>query len=986
MATIVLSNLAHISDYESELFSELMGSLRGYGHRVFLWSTVPKKRFEPYFLPMRWRIAELEQFYPMDRLDGSSVLREIDQEKWNARISVLAKQGVRPFRAGRELEILSAVTEYLLDELQPDLFLAWNPLCPHFGVAHDACQARGIPSLLFERAFYPDTWFAEEGGLVGHSRLAGASLEQMLSGRESAPFRESGRDYLEGKPFGELERYAQHRGSVTRERLFLGDLSEGRPRVVFFPPDDLSLGFFPTDHDDRRRHLPGFDNSFDAARALAAANASGTTIFKPHPSFLEWQFKQDDSPLVSLNHGYDELIAWADVVATTGSGLAFMALAEGKPVIQMGHSALTGKDIVTESLYSKDIAEALGVALSQEEKGNQRENFETLVGYTLTESVVSHPRASRSYRRPVDVAKDWHERFLADKVRAYGDLRELEVTARLLGVEPEEGEDAQDGGETESSEPEAVFPTSSTPMSIERDLHAIEELLEREREAEVVVDFDYTLFESNSTELYLDTVAPQWVGFLLGKIVHSLRLGRLFAPAERAAEMQDQLRVFLVTLFLPWTFFLWRRRAPRLARDLINRRLVAALRAGGCKRITVVSNGFGLLIRPLLRGLEIDVERFLASSMVPGLRNVAVKGKCFALRQAWPNIDFQRMVFVTDSAADADVLREARYPYLIRWPFEEFKAYRLTYFPFRYTAEGKYRGESVVRRHRFGEDLAVILLSYQAFLGGLGGVPLDPASIFWNLWTLFALFLSFHCIYEIGYHENDFKGALREDRPRVNSAALKFAEYPIAREAWRWAAVFGVLAFVPGLLSVAAREAPGAWLVSTIRFSESGSAIAPGLLFVSSLGLWAGILVGTRAVFCLHNHLPVSWRTTTFAVLQSLKLGAFAVFFQLTALGLALIGAQVFRHLTNYVVYRQAGNRRAFPNQLHRLQVFFLLAGLLFLLRPSLLGLGHPQFWLITAWCIFMAAAERYRPRVTGRAVVVRGLAHDLRRLVGRLP
>ena len=982
MATVVLSNLAHVSDYEAKFFRELMDTLRDRGHRVFLWSAVPKSVLDDNVLPMRWRIADLERFYPVEDLDAEKVMAEIDGEKWRARIDMLAKQGSRPFPRGRDLEILAAVTQYVIDQLQPDLFLAWNPLCPHFGVAHDLCLARGIPSLLMERAFFPDTWFVEDGGLVGHSQLAGLSLEEMLSGRDGQPFRRLGRDYLESSPFAALDRYAQRKESPIVERLFSGDLSEAHPRIAFFPPDDLSLGFFPVDHEDRRRHLPGFESSFEAAKALAAANPGGTTLFKPHPSFLEWRFEASDSPLVVLNHSYNDLIAWADIVATTGSGLAFSALAAGKPVLEMGRSALTGKGITYEALHVDEVGSAVAAARAGEGASRRRENFESFVGFALAESVVSHPQASRSYLRPAAVAEQLHERFLRGRDHPQMGLREAEVVARIRHTELEESEE---GEELETSEPIPLFPTSSSEMDIEQDMRSIGEELRSAPEFEAVVDFDYTLLQSNSTELYLDTVTPQWLGFLIGKAIKSLRLDRLLSRGSDASVAYDQLRVFFVTLLFPWTLLLWRRRAPRLAEQFANRRLIAGLKAGGCEQVTVISNGFRFVIRPLLGKLGIEVKRLIASGPVPGWRNLAAEGKRVALEREVPGIDLRRVLFVTDSVSDAALLAAAGKAYLIKWPCEEFKAYRLTYVPFRYTAEGKYRGEGVVKRHRFGEDLVVILLAYQAFLGGLGWLPLVPEVLLWNLWTFLALFLSFHSVYEIGYYENDFKAALREDRPQVNPAVRAFGDYPIARMGWFWGAALGCLAFVPGLFSSAASTAPDSWLVGLLRTSGEGADSPRALVFLLSIAVWTAVLLATRGIFRIHNRLPVSWRTSSFAVLQGAKLTAFAAFFQLTVLGAALIVAQVMRHLSNYVVYRQSGNRHTFARQLHRLQVFGVLAGLLFLVQPTLVGLEHPQVWMITGWCLVMAAEERYTPRVIGRHwVIPRGVAQDLLRLMSR--
>ena len=288
------------------------------------------------------------------------------------------------------------------------------------------------------------------------------------------------------------------------------------------------------------------------------------------------------------------------------------------------------------------------------------------------------------------------------------------------------------------------------------------------------------------------------------------------------------------------------------------------------------------------------------------------KGKSERSCERFPGVNLRTVLFVTDSRSDSDLLEAAGRPYLIQWPCEEFKAYRNTYFPFRYTAEGKYRGEGVVRRHRFGEDLIVLVLAYQAFVGGMGGVPVVPEILLWNLWMLLSLFFSFHSVYEIGYYENDFKASLLEEKPNVNSAVRAFRDYPIGRMGWLYGVLFSVLAFLPGCFFEVARAGPDSWIYS-LMLDSGGNLISPAIdVFCISIAAWVGVLIATRGIFRIHNRLPVSWRTSTFALLQGLKLMAFSVFFQLTFLGSALIFSQILRHLSNYIVYRQAGNRRNF--------------------------------------------------------------------------
>jgi len=383
MGTILITNLAPIDTTARNMFAALFAACEEAGQACAFWSCILEPSHARYALPMHWDLGRWEELFAPEALAPyRTETPVVDAAVWLARVERLCKQSV-PHGARRPLfETLYAVSRAVLDRIKPEMLLSWNTLCPHTGVLADLCRARGIPVRLLERGPLPATWYFEAGGLLGHGELTDVPLECLVADPDREALARRGREALAAFRFDTFTLYPQQHRTPLFEALAATPVHG--PKIAFFPPDDTSLGFTPSDHADRRTSLPGYASSFTAATALARANADGQTLFKPHPSFRDETFpERDPSGLIVTEEDFRRCIDWADIVATTGSGLQLVALAAGKPVIAMGRDYMGGKGIVFEARQEEDIEPALAAAGREGLSPGRRERFLVLLGYLL---------------------------------------------------------------------------------------------------------------------------------------------------------------------------------------------------------------------------------------------------------------------------------------------------------------------------------------------------------------------------------------------------------------------------------------------------------------------------------------------------------------------------------------------------------------------------------------------------------------------------
>ncbi len=908
MGRVLISNLAPLKEDDLTFFRSLIDSLETFGFNIIFWSGPYHRGFSKYYVPLDWNIANWKTHLKFDEDDFKLGQKFIeDPNKWIARIQLLAKQDLSEFTVEELYKFLVSFGYKILSEVKPDVFLIWNTLCPHAGIAGEIARKIGIKCLLLERGNFPKTWFLEEGGLIGHSVLSSKRLKELVKPWEYHGFEIVGRNYLNSWNRNEIPKYRQN--PLDDEASTILKLGISCKKMVFFPPDDLSLGFIPFDGRDREKHLPGFKNSYEAAKALATRFV-GITIFKPHPSFENWDLISiPEIQFFVLNVDYRELVDWADIIATTGSGLQFYALSRGKPVINMANDIISNKEIVFEAKQESEIDKVLEEVEAFNAPEERLRNLNIFLGFLLTRYLISLENSTDCFRKPVHGAQ-----FIIDRIgsakeapfrfKDYQKLRANIVSPELLKKFK--------GQYEEDHQPDY----GKGIRSFSRNHLLLRDELESAGENDLIlVDFDHTLFLNNSTEWFLEKSWPKSIVFFL------TRFGDYICKKSglKSEKWRDYIRVHLVAILTPWNLLTWSFMAKRTAMQFANPVLTDYLeKAKG--RVFVVSNGFSFVINPLLKWI-IPAAELVAGKFLQDRKSVCVQGKVKALQERMPNLDLVECIFITDSISDRQLLEVSKRSFLLEWGDEKFKAFKNFYFPFRYYAEAKYPGRNFVIRQLFGEDYLLLLLAY---------------SLDWRLFGAISfLFLSLMSIYEIGYFWNDFKTEAKEKNPRISREARQFLNYPFSPRAYIFSGVSACIGLYIG----------GFWNV------------AAGLS-------WIGVLLSVLVSFRLFNSLSAIRRKYLFPILHSLKSFGYVSLFSLNPIGFPLLLSQLITQLTIYNIYRHKGDISLFGRQRYRLFIFPLL-----LMVFSFQG-DHLYRWkeyavysgLALIWLGYRAITEKFGP------------------------
>ncbi|WP_419898894.1 hypothetical protein [Roseomonas sp. USHLN139] len=442
--------------------------------------------------------------------------------------------------------------------------------------------------------------------------------------------------------------------------------------------------------------------------------------------------------------------------------------------------------------------------------------------------------------------------------------------------------------------------------------------------APVFIDFDHTLLGGNSTELYILSCRPHWMAATIDFLVRDLVPWRL-TGLPHWFRLRDYVCCLLLMLLMPWTVPAWRRQAPALFAAQASRSVAAALAPIDAARCVIVSFGMAWLIRPMLRGSRWEGAALLATPLKPGRRAFS-RGKLALLQEAYGRDAVAESTAISDSLDDRDLLLAARQGILIRPQGEAVAAAERRYFPLRYSIRAKYGLLHMLDKVLL-VDFAILLL----------GTSRDLDDLMRHAISIPFLLLSLHCVYEMGYFENDMVAAKREAKPTLSQEAARFRDYPIQPAGWIWAIGLGVV----GCLTAA------------LTRSTSSLELLPAIT------AWVILMVLLRLAFHFYNQQPVQGRLPLYAVLQMMKY--LPVFFLIhpTMMGVLLALSQVAMMWIVYIVYRSGGDHKTLPKEMIRALFWAVGAGLLattgrYSLWGSLLPVG-----LIAAWCVLRLVKPR---------------------------
>lgn len=218
---------------------------------------------------------------------------------------------------------------------------------------------------------------------------------------------------------------------------------------------------------------------------------------------------------------------------------------------------------------------------------------------------------------------------------------------------------------------------------------AIDRILEADRNTSVILDFDETLLLRNSTAEYLNSLRPRLLGLILISIIKIIRPWTWLPKPFKGYKTKDWFLVIIPTLLLPWTLFLWRKKAKKIARNQGNLELIAAVNNNSNCPVIFASLGFKFIINPILQHLPLKCLESNQSYRLIGCRfwkgaKDRNMGKLLMLQQEFSDSAIASSVLVTDSEDDLPLLKVVKYPCLVVWssakyinPFQDFWLYSL---------------------------------------------------------------------------------------------------------------------------------------------------------------------------------------------------------------------------------------------------------------------------------------------------------------------
>ena len=270
------------------------------------------------------------------------------------------------------------------------------------------------------------------------------------------------------------------------------------------------------------------------------------------------------------------------------------------------------------------------------------------------------------------------------------------------------------------------------------------------------------------------------------------------------------------------------------------------------------------------------------------------------------------------------------------------------YLPFAYLEKVKRQNENYTLKIIFGDDVPVLLLAFSfpainSFLHGIG---------------IIFLLVSFWCIYELGYYENDYVAQKYESKPKLSPAYHAHKQMMETVYPWLWSLLLG-------LVGVTLLEKAGVIYPSFTRLliEQKISFVEPIILAYLS---WIIFLVCMRCCFFIYNYLNKKTRTWLYIVLQSFRYYGFLVITASNLIGITLLSSQILSRSLLYIVYRYSGGDaqnwpREVPEKFLRCSIFiFMLTSICFGTQSLELWQSW-QTWAIVGWCVIRGQGQIQR-------------------------
>jgi len=231
------------------------------------------------------------------------------------------------------------------------------------------------------------------------------------------------------------------------------------------------------------------------------------------------------------------------------------------------------------------------------------------------------------------------------------------------------------------------------------------------------------------------------------------------------------------------------------------------------------------------------------------------------------------------------------------------------YVPLLYAEKVKHPGE----RH----FLQRVLLWHWAF-ATIAYSTVSPHFLVSAIALLF-LTLSYWCVYEIGYQENDLVGKKHEHTPKLSEAFEQQGTHlDLINNPWPW--IWSIALAIPGCILVALSQlAEPVFFLSWAQLSGCGATI------LSNLTLWLLFLAAIRIAFWVYNQFDEESRVWIYPMLQTQRLFGYALVTTTSTVGFVLLISLSVARWMQYCIYRYGGNRWKFPVNIACLLLFVMM-------------------------------------------------------------
>lgn len=215
--------------------------------------------------------------------------------------------------------------------------------------------------------------------------------------------------------------------------------------------------------------------------------------------------------------------------------------------------------------------------------------------------------------------------------------------------------------------------TQATRIKIIDCQQAIDAIEEASDKTTIILDFDETLFLRNSTAEYIDSLRPRLIGYILLLLLRLCRPWAWLPKPFRGDKIRDWFLVVIPTIIMPWTLWLWQRKARALAEDYGNTELIQAVNNNADSPIIIASLGFNFIIHPILHHIPMRRDRLIGCKFWQGARDRG-KGKLLMMQEALSESAIKSAIVVTDSEDDLPLLQVVAKPYLVIWSLAKYRS------------------------------------------------------------------------------------------------------------------------------------------------------------------------------------------------------------------------------------------------------------------------------------------------------------------------